>query len=115
MEGLFSTFLLLGAIVGGVGSCSHLHPVVDTKPKLGVPNGVSVGIGSEEVKEGDKLIVYRSTCHDGRAPARQLDGCRDREVGSAIVFKILSGNSAIVKPQSGLVMDRSMNVKKQGG
>lgn len=114
MESLLSTLLLFGAFVGGGVGCTHTHRVHGPLPAHEMPNGISVGIGSREVKEGDSLVVYGADCSkSGRAPAKSE--CPMKELGTATVLKVLSEDKAVVGPKNGLVMDRSMNVKKQGG
>lgn len=116
MDSVFSLLALFSGLLGSV-NCNHsVHPVTWPQPNLDIPNGVSVGIGGSEVYEGEKLIVLKSTCRSiAKAGPAKLTECVDREVGAAVVLKILSHETAVVEPLNGLVMNRSMIVKRQGG
>lgn len=95
------------ALLTAVG-CSHVHEVENT------PQGVQVGIGGKEIKEGDRVNVHIQKCKATR-PNRYTGGdrCVDKKVGEAIVLKVVDENTAIVEPQDGLVMTESMLVEKK--
>lgn len=109
-----STLILLSSL-----GCAHsAHKVDGAQEKSEIPAGVRVGIGGKEVKEGDTLAVYTSACHTtttGDERPRRKKECHDKQVGSALVLKVLDHDSAVVSPQNGLVMDTSMKVEKQKG
>lgn len=110
----FGTLILLGAL-----GCAHsAHKVNGPQEQSEIPAGVRVAIGGTEVKEGDTLAVYETACHTtttGEERPRRKKECHDKQIGSAVVLKILDHDSAIVSPQNGLVMNNSMKVEKQKG
>lgn len=115
-----SMFVVIGILVilGTVGCTHPAHKVDGPQEKAEIPAGVRVGIGGKEVKEGDTLAVYKTTCHKVSSFAerpRNNKECHDSQVGSAVVLKILDHDSAIVAPQNGLVLDTSMKVEKPQG
>lgn len=116
MDGVLSLLALFSGILGAA-NCNHqVHPVTWPQLKHEIPNGVSVGIGSSEVSEGEKLLVYESNCRPVvKAGPAKLTECIDKEVGTAVVVKVVSRDSSVVEPQNGLVMKRSMIVKRPGG
>ncbi|MBX2987783.1 MAG: hypothetical protein KF802_07775 [Bdellovibrionaceae bacterium] len=115
-----SAFYVLSALVllGSLGCVHSAHKVDGPQEKAEIPAGVRVGIGGKEVKEGDTVSVFTTSCHTttmGEDRPRRKKECHDKQVGSALVLKILDHDSAIVSPQNGLVMDTSMKVEKQKG
>ena len=72
-----------------------------------------MSIGHKEVKEGDKLNVSKSVCRQVRSGRSLNTKCNDVKVGEATVLKVLDHDSAIVRPESGLVMNDSMKVERQ--
>ncbi len=113
-----SKALILLTLLTSFG-CAHSHPVDGPQEKSEIPAGIRVGIGGKEIKEGDKVSVFTTTCRRTVTPRRIQDGsleqCTDNEVGTAIVLKVLDHDSAIVAPENDLVMDTSMKVEKQKG
>ncbi len=99
--------LMLGA------GCAHNHKVDGPQEKSEIPAGVRVSIGGKEVKEGDTLHVYKSECHSVDSNKGMRKSCSDKEIGKAVVLKVLDHDSAIVEPQGGLAMDSSMKVEKK--
>ncbi len=99
--------------------CAHsAHKVDGPQEKSEIPAGIRVGIGGKEVKEGDTVAVYSTTCRTvttGDERPRRKKECSDQVVGSALVLKVLDHDSAVVSPQNGLVMNESMKVEKQKG
>ena len=97
------------AIFLGAVACAHVHEVENTA------EGIQVGIGGEEVKEGDRVSVFEQKCQAAR-PNRYTGGerCVDKKVGEAIVLKVIDKGTAIVSPQNGLIMNESMLVEKKG-
>ena len=113
MIGILSLLALLGSV-----GCAHSHKVDGPQEKSEIPAGIRVSIGGKEVKEGDKLIVYSQNCHKvsrGTRGGGTRNECHDKEIGTAVVLKVLDHDSAIVAPQNGLIMDTTMKVEKQKG
>lgn len=110
--------LILPLLFFNVG-CSHLaHKVDGPQEQSEIPAGIRVSVGGKEVKEGDTLTVFQTTCHKtfiGDTRPRSTKECHDGPIGTAIVLKVLDHDSAIVTPQNGLVMNTSMRVEKQKG
>lgn len=108
--------LSIAILLIGVG-CAHNHKVDGPQEGTEIPAGVRVSIGGKEVKEGDTLTIYKTSCRRTSVGERGggANKCHDNQVGSAVVLKILNDDSAIVSPQNGLVMDTSMKVEKQKG
>lgn len=111
-----SKTLALIALLFSVG-CAHSHQVSGPQEKAEIPAGIRVGIGGKEVKERDKVSVFITNCRRNIGSRRIQDGtleqCTDKEVGTAIVLKVLDHDSAIVAPENDLVMNTSMKVEKQ--
>lgn len=109
--------LVLGAALLGFGlmsGCSHLHKVDGQKEKSELPAGVQVGIGGQEVKEGETVVVYKSVCKKvQKVRGGEYSSCNDQIAGKAVVLKVLDHDSAIVQPKDGLVIDNSMTVEKE--
>ncbi len=105
---------ILSAGVGLAGCATHNHKVEGVQTRSEIPEGIRVGIGSKEVKEGDKVSVLRSECTQGPSGARggTRTTCRDIKVGEALVLKVLDHDSAIVRPDSGVAMDSKLKVEK---
>lgn len=104
--------LMTGAYMAS--GCAHNHYVQGPEEKSEIPEGVRVAIGSTEVKEGEKVDVFRSVCkkvYRGRRGART--SCLDDKVGEARVLKVLDHDTAIVEPEQGLTMDTSMKVERK--
>lgn len=114
-----SAFYVLSALVllGSLGCAHPAHKVDGPQEKAEIPAGVRVGIGGKEVKEGDTLVVYKSSCHKVSRGARagKFTECHDKEIGTAVVLKLLDHDSAVIEPKNGLIMDTSMKVEKQKG
>ncbi len=104
--------LMLGAYM--VSGCAHTHSVQGPEQKSEIPEGVRVAIGSTEVKEGEKVNVFRSVCKTvSRTRGGTTNSCRDDKVGEALVLKVLDHDAAIVQPDQGVTMDTNMKVEKQ--
>lgn len=115
MKKSVSVFAALVALGLGAG-CAHVHKVDGPQEKSEIPSGIRVGIGGQEVQEGDTVSVYTTNCKDvPRLRTGSGRQCQDVEVGKALVLKVLDHDSAIVAPQNGLTMDTSMKVEKQKG
>lgn len=107
----FHYVIVLLAIPLALG-CGHAHKVDGPQGPVDVPAGVRVHIGSKEVKEGDRVGVFKSSCHERSNPNRGGNECHDNKLGEATVLRILDHDSAIVQPDAGLAMDESMKVEK---
>ena len=104
---------LVSALVLGVG-CMHLHKVETSPETQEFAGTVKVSIGGKEVKEGEKLKVYKSKCktvYGGHIGKRQE--CKHVKAGDAEVVKILDSEFALAKPLNGLVIDSNMTVEKE--
>jgi hypothetical protein len=85
-------------------------PVVKSE----IPEGVKVGIGGQEVAEGEKVAVMKSVCKTvNRNRGGSFNQCHYEKAGEALVLKILDHDAAIVRPDEGVKMDSSMRVEKQ--
>lgn len=106
--------VLIGASVF-LSGCGHIHKVDGPIAKSEIPDGVRVGIGGTEVVEGDKVAVMKSICKRVRQGSKGLmvNQCRYEKVGQALVLKVLDHDSAVVQPDSGIVIEDSMRVEKQ--
>ncbi len=98
-------------------SCSafHRHSIENLQPVDKIPEGVQVKIGSSEVNEGDRVSIFRKVCIPRRAghrPRGKTQSCSNKKVGEASVIKVLDHDSAIVQPDSGIIMDSTMLVEK---
>jgi len=109
-----SLFLLIGALGVGLTGCAHVHQVEGSVAKTELPEGVKVGIGGQEVNEGDKVAIMKSVCKMVTRPRLgRVNQCRFVKAGEALVLKVLDHDSAIVKPDEGVIMDNTMRVEKQ--
>lgn len=114
---MFRKMFVFGALAAGVGlagCATHDHKVEGAQARSEIPEGIRVGIGSKEVKEGDRVSVLRSECTErssGRAGGSRTS-CRDIKVGEALVLKVLDHDTAIVRPDLGVVMDSKLKVEK---
>lgn len=110
------TAILGLTVLVGVSGCAHSHKVDGPQEKSEIPAGIRVGIGGKEIKEGEKVVVFKTSCRqvsgggDKGSPRSQ---CVDQKVGEALVLKVLDHDSAIVHPEGNLQMDSSMKVEKQ--
>lgn len=114
-EVVMSIIGLAGIFV--LSACAHHHPVDGVQEKTEIPAGVRVRIGSQEIKDGDKLSVLKTTCirvkATGPKGGSSSKECKNQKVGEAIVLKVLDHDSAIVQPQGNLQMDETMKVERQ--
>ena len=111
-RGIFALALVLsgGSLIG----CAHTHAVHGLQPKSEIPAGVRVGIGSSEIREGDRVAVLKPDCKEtGGGRHGRTKYCVDKKVGEASVLKVLDHDSAIVAPDGTLAMDETMKVEKQ--
>lgn len=93
--------------------CAHTHAVHGMQPRSEIPAGVHVGIGSKEIKEGDRVAILKSECKEtsgGRNGKTRY--CVDKKVGEASVLKVLDHDSAVVAPEGSFTMDETMKVEK---
>ncbi len=98
-------------------SCSafHRHSIENLQPADKIPEGVQVKIGSSEVKEGDRISIFRKVCKPRRAghrPRGKMQTCSNKKVGEASVIKVLDHDSAIVQPDSGITIESTMLFEK---
>ena len=108
----FSVLVLAGFALG-LGGCAHSHKVQGHEAKSEIPEGFRVAIGSKEVKDGDRVRVFRSVCKQVTIlRGASVNKCKDEKVGEALVLKVLDHDAAIVQPDEGVVMDTSMQVEK---
>lgn len=113
MKNILLVLVLVGFGIGSMG-CAHVHQVEGSVAKSEIPEGVMVGIGGQEVSEGDKVSVMQSVCKMVNGPrVGKFKKCRYVRTGEALVLKVLDHDSAIVRPAEGMVMDNSMRVEKQ--
>lgn len=111
-RGIFALALVLsgGSLIG----CAHTHAVHGMQTKSEIPAGFRVGIGSTEIKEGDRVAVLKPECKEtGGGRNGKTKFCLDKKVGEASVLKVLDHDSAIVAPEGTLTMDETMKVEKQ--
>src|SRR3989338_5586641 len=113
MSRTFSFFFVAMAGIA-LAACSHSHSVQGQESASEIPEGIRVGIGGEEIKEGDKVNILRSVCKY-RVSRKDVphNKCRSEKVGEASVLKVLDQDSAIVRPDAGVAMDNTMTVEKQ--
>ena len=97
-----------------LSSCSHIHKIDGPVQKSEIPEGVQVNIGGSEVKAGDKVSVLRTVCK--QVPGGKIgtkDRCLLMKTGEALVLKVLDHDSAIVRPDEGVTIDKDMKVEKK--
>ena len=113
MKKTLCALIIAGAGAGLVG-CAHLHKVDGPVAKSEIPEGIKVGIGGQEVAEGEKVAVMKSVCKTvSRNRGGSFNQCHDEKAGEATVLKVLDHDSAIIRPENGLLIDSSMKVEKQ--
>lgn len=112
MKRIIQLAVVITAVVG-LSACAHTHDVKGPVEKSEIPAGVQVNIGQKEVKEGDKVNVFRSVCRRTGSGRNSSTKCNDVKMGEAVVLKVLDHDSAIVGPQGDLKIDSSMTVEKQ--
>lgn len=104
------TFLILGFATG----CGHTHGVEGPQEKAEIPEGIRVSMGGSELKEGEKINVLRPDCRmEYRGRQGNVKKCVSSKIGEARVVKILDHDSAIVKPDEGVTMDKDTRVEKK--
>ncbi len=98
-----------------LSGCAHIHQVKSpqTDAEVSASAGVRVEIGSNEVREGEKVDVLDRKCHETRGTRLREPTCHYVKVGEARVTRILDSESAIVTPENGMSMRPSMRVEKQ--
>jgi hypothetical protein len=110
----YKIILLMSLSLGAGVGCTHLHLVDGPISKTEMPSGIKVGIGSQEVKEGDKVVVIKSVCKTAaRGRVGQINQCFFENSGEARVVSVLGIDSAIVQPDEGVILDSSMRVEKR--
>ncbi len=107
--------LIVASIQIGVAGCGHIHEVQGPVTKSETPEGIQVGIGGKEVKEGDRVIVVNSVCKlvFKGARAGKMNECHYEKTGEAVVLKVLDHDSAIVRPDDGVKIETGMTVEKK--
>lgn len=100
----------------GVG-CAHTHKILnlENKPESSSAE-VAVGIGGEEVKEGETLDVFTRICTTDTRPSTKGNRdyiCKMNKVGEVTVAKLISKETALVKPLNDLIIDSKMYVEKK--
>ena len=103
-------FIMSGLIVSG---CSHTHQIYGSQAKTEIPEGIRVGIGGSEVKEGEKVNVLKTECQQVASRMGLRNSCIDKKIGEALVLRILDHDSAIIKPDFAMSIDSAMKVEKQ--
>lgn len=94
---------------------THRHVVDGPQSADKIPEGFRVRIGSTEVKEGDKVGVFREICKSRRSGGRHggsSQSCSNEKVGEASVIKVLDHDSAVVQPDAGITVEPTMLVEK---
>lgn len=93
--------------------CAHMHAVQGIEKQSEIPDGIRVSIGSQEVKEGDKVDVLKQVCKSGGSGRGRSKSCTDKKMGEAKVLKVLDHDSAIVEPDPGVILEAGMKVEKK--
>ena len=94
-------------------ACAHQHAVQGYEQKSEIPEGLRVTIGGAEVKEGDRIRFFNTTCKKvGGVRSGTREVCRDDNVGEGTVLKVLDHDSAIVRPDDGVKVDEETEVEK---
>lgn len=104
--------LILSSIFAS--GCAHFHEVKGTETQSEIPAGTRVSIGSKEVKEGEKVDVFKRVCTTrggGRRGHSKI--CRNDKLGEATVLKVLDEDSSIVQPDQGVVFEPGLVVEKR--
>lgn len=108
------TLLMLTITTFASTGCFHApHKIYGQENKSGIPEGYKVAIGSTEVKEGDKVNVFSSTCEKRPSKREIKDVCVDRKIGEALVLRVFDHDAAIVRPDQGVPMEQAKHVEKQ--
>ena len=108
----FGKAILVLSMVGLTSACAHTHRVEGNQEKSEIPEGVRVGIGAEEVVEGERVAVISEECKTVGSVRGPRKECGNTKLGHAVVLKVLGSHVAVVRPEDGLVMDESMQVEK---
>ena len=90
MKKIFVLFTWMFVGLGSLGCASHNHAINGRQIKSEIPAGIRVGIGSSEVKVGDKVGVFKSVCKS--SSSARLEGserCIGKKVGEAIVLGVI--------------------------
>ncbi len=115
MRSSIKVFLFTAAALV-LSNCAHSHKVEGPQVAAEIPAGFRVHIDSKEVKEGDKVNVFRRTCKTLKGPARgRIESgpkCNNQKIGEATVLKVLD-HDAVVSPDADLVMEEGMFVEKK--
>ncbi len=111
MRLILITFFAMSALV--FSGCAHTHQIHGSQDRMEIPAGVKVGIGSSEVKEGDKVSILKTECQQVASKNGSRNACSDKKIGEGLVLRVLDHDSAIIKPDVGLLLDSSMKVEKQ--
>lgn len=96
-------------------SCAHTHKVQGPQEESVIPAGIRVGIGSKEIKDGDKVQILKTNCQKvvgASKTGRTSQTCTTSKIGEAVVLKVLDHDSAIIKPDGDLIIDQTMKVEK---
>lgn len=106
--------LLASMVVVFSTACAHSHRVEGPEKQSEIPEGIRVAMGGSEVKEGERINVTKPECtKEYRGRQGNVKKCVSKKIGEATVIKILDHDSAIVKPDEGVVMDKDTRVEKQ--
>ena len=106
------SLILIGLLGLFSVSCAHTHRV-QVEEGTSQPSAVQVGIGSEEVKEGDRLDVIDYECKPVTMFRKKKRMCKDVKVGQATITKVLGPQLALATPEPGLKLTKKMRVEKK--
>lgn len=106
--------LMAAVIVIFSSACAHSHKVEGPEERSEIPEGIRVSMGGSELKEGERIEVTRAECtKEYRGRQGYQKKCVSKKIGEATVIKILDHDSAIVKPDEGVTMDKDTRVGKK--
>ena len=74
-----------------------------------------VCMGTDEVKPGDQVALYKSVCTPLKGPDQDAatSGCKKVKVGNGKVESILNEHYSVVKVDSGVLFEEGTIVEKE--
>jgi hypothetical protein len=95
--------------------CAHKHAITGSQGADVIPEGIRVGIGSAEIKDGDSVDILKRTCKQKFNNTRggiTTSTCQLDKVGEALVLKVLDHDSAVIRPTTKNEITPDMIVEK---
>lgn len=110
---MITRVLLASATAMLLGSCAHHRGEVAMKANA---REAHIGLGSDEVKPGDKVVFYNEECRRGgfgrTSSSPGINECRDVTIGKGTVTRNLGKDYSVVKVEPGVEFKEGTKVKK---